>query len=409
MKVTELIGEKVIIAPFNAYGIITYERIKASGVNVRAFFDKNVKYHHSRYEGTPVYPWSYFYDTYIIIAHEQYDEEFSKFLSDIRYPDKYILKQADLEFTCSYDDANLNINRSEFEKHFGWSQGMTIGQRLARMKKKYPPTDNSFMKCMPLIITTRCTLNCKYCFTKIPYFQKREDVDIEFLIREIEQILSVVDYIEYSAIYGGEPLLHKDLWKLIKYLNQSRIQEKIGHFEIVTNGTMLLDEKVIEQILKNKWIWSIAYSPYGKHATKQFELFEQLNKSGIFYYERHMSFWHKYGIMSEPSKIDKQSYEKCKSCCNHVPTFFDGKLYSCEVLPLAGYLKMFPDDKRNYLDIFSEEFTKEKIREFIRSSQPAMAWCNANHKIHKSDDIYTAERIPVAEQAKGVLPYKRYD
>lgn len=409
MKVTELIGKNVIIAPFNAYGIITYERLKASGVKVRAFFDKNVKYHHTQYEGVPVYPWSYFYDTYIIISYEQYNEEFGKFLRDIRYPDEYILTQSDIEFECSYDDANLNINRKEFEKHFGWSQGMAVGQKLARMKKKYPASESSVVAYMPLIITTRCTLNCEHCFTKMPYFEKKEDVDLDFLISEIEQVLSVVDYIEYSAIYGGEPFLYQDLWKLVKYLNQPRVQEKIGHFEILTNGTVLLDEKVIEQIAENKWVWRISYSPYGKYASKQFELFEQLNKSGIFYYERHMPYWHKYGKISEPCSIDEHSFEKCKSCCNHVPTFFDGKMYSCEVLPAAGYLKMIPDDKRNYLDIFSEEFTKENFHKFIHSTQPAMAWCNANHRVRKEDDAFTAERIPVAEQAKGILPYKRYD
>ncbi len=409
MRVTELIGKKVIVAPFNAYGVITYERLKASGVCVRAFFDKNIKYHNTQYEDIPVYPWAYFHDTYIVIGHEQYNEEFIEFLSSIRYPEEYILKQSDIEFECSYDDANLSIDRQEFEKHFGWSQGMAVSQKMAGIRKKYPSTDYSILTEMPIIITTRCTLNCKYCFAKTPYFQKKEDVDIDFIISEIEKVLSVVDFISYFAIFGGEPLLHKDLWRLIKYLNQPKVQEKVGYFEILTNGTVLLDDKAVEQILENKWFWRISYSSYGQYATKQFELFEQLNRSGIFYYERHMSYWHKYGEISEPDCIKESSYEKCKSCCCYVPTFFDGKMYSCEVLPLAGYLKMFPDDKRNYLDIFSEEFTKENFHKFIHSSQPAMAWCNGNHKVNNSDDDFTAERIPVAEQAKGILPYKRYE
>lgn len=409
MKVTDLVGKNVIVAPFNAYGVIAYERLKASGVNIKAFFDKNAKYHNAQYEDIPVYPWSYFYDTYVIIGLEQYDQEFHEFLISIRYPEEYILKQSDIEYECSYDDANLNINREEFEKHFGWSQGMAIGQKLARMKRKIPLTEESVVTNMPLIITTRCTLNCEHCFAKIPYFQKKEDVDIDFLISEIERVLQVVDYIGYSGIFGGEPLLHKDLWKLVQYLNQPKIQEKVGHFDILTNGTVLLDEKVIEQIQKNKWFWRIIHSPYGKNSTKQFELFEQLNRSNIFYYERHMPYWHKYGIISEPKETDVHSFEKCKSCCCYYPTFFDGKMYSCEVLPLAGYLNMFPNDKRNYLDIFSEEFTREKFKEFIRSPQPAMEWCNANHKVHNSDDAFTAERIPVAGQAKGILPYKSYE
>lgn len=409
MKATELIGKNVIVAPFNAYGIITLERLKASGVNVKAFVDKNEKYHHKQYENIPVYPWSYFYDTYVVIALEQYDDEFSKFLSYIRYPDEFIIKYSDIEFECSYDDGNLNINKAEFEKHFGWSQGMAIGQKLAKMKRKYPENKNYIVTYMPLLVNTKCTLNCEHCFTKVPYFAKKEDVDIDFIISEIERVLTVVDYIEYSGIFGGEPLLHKDLWRLVKYLNQPKIQEKVGYFEILTNGTVLLDDKLIEQILDNRYFWKISYSAYGKYSTKHYQLFEQLNRSSIFYYERHMPFWHKYAVISEPADITEHDFEKCKTCCCYFPTFFDGKMYSCEILPLAGYLKMIPDDKRNYLNIFSKEFTKENYHKFIHSEQPAMAWCNANHRVHGEDDAFTAERIPVAEQVKGILPYKRYE
>ena len=138
MKASELIDRNIIIAPFNAYGIITYERLKASGVKIRAFFDKNIKYHHARYENIPIYPWSYFHNTYIVIGHEQYNEEFIKFLNGIRYPKEYILKQSDIEFECSYDDACLlytskplpQVSRLRLSPQNGYKKFPRIGNIL---------------------------------------------------------------------------------------------------------------------------------------------------------------------------------------------------------------------------------------------------------------------------------------
>ena len=329
-------------------------------------------------------------------------------MKELGYEEKYILKSSDIELENNFDTALLNINRDEYERFFGISQLLAIKQKQVLLNSKL--NKNSLViKALPIVVTTRCTLNCKYCFAKIPYFYNREDVDIDFLIREMDKVLSVVDKIEWLEIFGREPLLYKDLWKLVKYINQPKVQEKVVYSIILTNGTVLFDDKTLEQISENKRFWKIAHSPYGKYSNKQFALFEQCNENNVFYFSRSMPYWHKFGIISEPNDPEIINSDKCISCCCYVPTFFDGKMYSCETLAFAGYLKMFPEDKRNYLDIFSEEFTKEKLRDFLKTPQPAMAWCNANHKTHKTDDSFTGEIIPVAEQAKGILPYNRYE
>ena len=408
MNSIDLNNKRIIIASFGYNGVAMYEMLKLNGINAIAFFDKNTKYHHSKYKNTPIFPWSFFYDSYVVISNNQYVAEFKEILKNIGYEEEYILSPGDIGLEEFYDTAILNIDAIEYEKIVGSSQYLAIQKKQIEIKNKLN-SQSLVIRALPIIITTRCTLNCEYCFAKMPYFSKKEDVSIDFIIEELDRILSVVDYVEWLEIFGGEPLLHKELWKIVEYINKPQIQEKIGYSIILTNGTVLFDEKTIDKISENKYFWKITSSPYGKFSTKQFELYAQCNESDLFYYQRPMPYWHKFGIISEPDNPEDYTNEKCKSCCCYVPTFFDGKIYSCETLAFSGYLKMFPDDKRNYLDIFSDEFTKENFRNFLQTAQPAMAWCNANHKTSRRDDIYTGEIIPVAGQAKGIISYKRYE
>lgn len=408
MKISELKNKKIIIATFGYYGCVLFERLKLNGINAIAFFDKNVNLQHSKYKNAHIYPWTYFHDTYVIINSEKYEDEFKEILKDIGYQDEFIIRASEVEFDYSFNKALLNVDREEYECLQGRVQELAIEQKKAMLTEQIKK-DSVVLEVLPVIVTTRCTLNCEYCFAKIPYFSKREDIDIDYIIKQLDKILSVVDYVKHIEIYGGEPLLHKDLWKLIEYINSPKVQEKVAYTYILTNGTLMLDEKVIEKILENKNYWIIRYSPYGKYSKKQFELFEQCNENKLFYRTAYMPYWHKFGIISEPDNPKDYSIDKCKSCCCYTPTFFDGKVYSCATLAFAGYLKMYPEDRRNYLDIFSDEFTKDNFREFMQTAQPAMAWCNSNHKTLRTDDEFTGEKIPVAEQAKGILPYKRYE
>lgn len=82
-------------------------------------------------------------------------------------------------------------------------------------------------------LTNKCNLNCKWCGVK-----KGKDV------LSYDKIVSIIEknkprFVEFT---GGEPLLRKDIFKLIDYCRSKKIFVSIN-----TNGT-LIDEKVAEKL-----------------------------------------------------------------------------------------------------------------------------------------------------------------
>ena len=87
-------------------------------------------------------------------------------------------------------------------------------------------------------VTDRCNLRCKYCMPEEGIeFKKHDD------ILKYEQIIKIVKIgkklgIEKVRITGGEPLVRKDLSKLIKGLNMLNLKD----ISITTNGVLFAEQ-----------------------------------------------------------------------------------------------------------------------------------------------------------------------
>ncbi|EOH9414444.1 hypothetical protein ACMEGU_001237 [Campylobacter jejuni] len=74
---------------------------------------------------------------------------------------------------------------------------------------------------LELVLTTKCTMRCESCNNLMQYFSPSNQYTctLEGIKKSLEILLSKVDSIARIRIIGGEPLLFKDLPKLIDYLN----------------------------------------------------------------------------------------------------------------------------------------------------------------------------------------------
>lgn len=92
----------------------------------------------------------------------------------------------------------------------------------------------TYEKSLLLFITGKCDLNCKNCFST----STRNSVEMN--IDEIRRILDVNKEFKKIDLMGGEPLLHKDIDKII-----SEIKKRNKQPSIYTNGIRLgeLNEK----------------------------------------------------------------------------------------------------------------------------------------------------------------------
>jgi len=90
-----------------------------------------------------------------------------------------------------------------------------------------------YFKTILLFITNKCNLNCTFCFDKANVHTANE--------MSFEYIKDIVDnnpQVDKYDIMGGEPLLHKDLDKILVYL--AKKNKKIG---LYTNGSFLSNFK----------------------------------------------------------------------------------------------------------------------------------------------------------------------
>ena len=75
------------------------------------------------------------------------------------------------------------------------------------------------------VVTTRCTLNCKYCNSFMPAFTKETHlapVSFEQFKEDMDKLLKSVDKIHVFQFIGGEPFLAKDLPKMIEYAKSKK-------------------------------------------------------------------------------------------------------------------------------------------------------------------------------------------
>jgi len=95
------------------------------------------------------------------------------------------------------------------------------------------------LKSLRLSVTDRCNLRCKYCMPEEEYAWLPRDNVLTF-----EEMTAVTGYftdlgVDKVRLTGGEPLLRRDLPRLVRLLFQNR---KITDLALTTNGILLGDQ-----------------------------------------------------------------------------------------------------------------------------------------------------------------------
>jgi cyclic pyranopterin phosphate synthase len=95
------------------------------------------------------------------------------------------------------------------------------------------------LRSLRLSVTDRCNLRCKYCMPEEEYvWLPREDV------LSFEEMATLAGYfsdlgVDKIRLTGGEPLLRRDLARLVRLLAQDR---RITEIALTTNGILLADQ-----------------------------------------------------------------------------------------------------------------------------------------------------------------------
>lgn len=116
---------------------------------------------------------------------------------------------------------------------------MSEGLNMTRPAAVTADTYGRPLRSLRLSVTDRCNLRCKYCMPEEDYrWLPREDV------LTLEEMAELTGYftdlgVDRVRLTGGEPLLRRDLSRLIRLLLQNR---KITDIALTTNGILLADQ-----------------------------------------------------------------------------------------------------------------------------------------------------------------------
>ena len=97
-------------------------------------------------------------------------------------------------------------------------------------------------------VTDRCDLRCVYCMKeKMQFLPKKEILTLEEIERLCDNFIELG--VEKIRITGGEPLVRKDIIKLIEKLNHKKNDTSLKEITLTTNGTLL--KKYAKQLKLN--------------------------------------------------------------------------------------------------------------------------------------------------------------
>lgn len=133
------------------------------------------------------------------------------------------------------------------------------------------------------LTNTQCNLKCRECHTYMPYFPKDKHYMADFptFKKDVDTLLSHLDLMPSFRLQGGEPLMVRDLPKMVKYACSKR---QIQHIQVVSNGTILPSEELLEAMKHPKVMLSLSdYSPNQdlKDRLKYAEILELCKARGV--------------------------------------------------------------------------------------------------------------------------------
>ena len=201
-------------------------------------------------------------------------------------------------------------------------------------------------------ITSRCTLKCKHCNMFMPYYKEHVDYTAKDILEDLELLFRHVDYIVSYEILGGEPLINGELADMIRQIGD-RYGNRIGNIGIITNGTLLPDEQLIE--ISKKYNVKYDFSDYTDIVDykKRFDVAVKIvSDAGLRYSVNRSLRWCDFGFPVNNRMYDFDKVREHMLSCG--PIFHglnDGKYYYCHVSWSADKAKLLKNVSDDYIDL----------------------------------------------------------
>ena len=231
----------------------------------------------------------------------------------------------------------------------------------------------SVLKRIGIPIVEHCNLNCKGCLHFCNLNQEEFYYDCNEFECDVMRISELFDDIEVLRLYGGEPLLHP---KIIRLLEIARRYLKKAKIEILTNGLLLptLDEKFYQSIT-NLGI-CIGWSSYPIEKKISMKIENKLISEKVVYYKNDVQMF--YGIFNPLGNSDPYyQWEHCSGRNCHV--LRSGYISVCPAPAVEHIVNQSFDKQLNFttsrLNIYDKNIDDEKILAFLDRPHDVCKYC----------------------------------
>lgn len=212
-------------------------------------------------------------------------------------------------------------------------------------------------------VSERCSLKCRDCSFLMQYYEHPQNIDLGYYKPALDRFLETVDYIAEFRIYGGEPFMNPDMYKLLEWYKDC---EKINTLSIYTNGTIIPPRHTLD-CMKNKKV-KVHISNYGHNMDKVEKLIAVLEQENITYFVRKYDMWQQAGDLSYRNySIEKLEDIFAKCFATNCYSFLKGKFYACPRAAHAVNLGAMPDVKNDRVDFTDESLSIEELQNQLRN------------------------------------------
>jgi len=261
--------------------------------------------------------------------------------------------------------------------------------------KNYLTNNKKFLHSVDIVISEKCSLNCKDCSNLMQYYKNAQNINYEMIVDDFEKLTQKMDHIFEVRLIGGEPFMNKDIYKIIDYFIDNK---KITNLVVYTNATIPLKAELMKKFSTPKLVFSI--TDYGNLSKNTQKVIDILIEEKIPHRSMPPNNWTDSAVIKDQKRSEEGMIDIFKKCCGkNLFTIMYGKLYRCPFVSNAERLHAIPYNKNNGVSL---DASLEEIINYTSDIKyiPACNFCNG--RSHDAPEI-----IP-AIQAKGKLPYKKY-
>ena len=272
-------------------------------------------------------------------------------------------------------------------------KGLFVFIRLFADRLKIFNYRYGYYEYLEIPITTRCSLRCKNCSNLIPYYREPKDYDIDVLIKSIKTFLKCINNIVYIRILGGEPFLSKNLILVLSLLVKS---DKVQRIEIVTNGSIVFNNKRLIRLLRNKRV-VVCISKYDCVNSLKLVLF--LKNNSIKYRVDSTKYWMDYGCPIERNVSEKELKKQFFRCGHICHSLVNGQVHLCPRSSHGTDLGILKDNYDDYVDLLDNSNSIEDKKRMLNNLFKKKYILACRYCIYGTNEC---RKIAVAEQIENI-------